>query len=323
MSAQNNSNRIEEFVGNGFLKPLLDKPNITDISFNGEALFYEDRNRGRREAGIAVNNEQVGDFLRQIANLSEKQFSYLSPILDVSFGKYRLNATFSSITRYKQQKAYSFSIRVATVGSAISEDPDFFPGESQSIILDMIKRKESIAIAGETGSGKTELQKYLLMNLEEATRVIVIDNIGELELCRGDGLIDLTFWQADDRFASSSFASLIRNALRNNPDYLILAETRGEEMQSALQAVMSGHPIITTLHAKDITYIPYRMARMAQVNPGDAGYADVLRDVYHHFENLIYVSKRMEGGRIKRRVESIGKLKDDKLEIIYNHGEGE
>lgn len=319
-----NQEKATAYLESSFLSPLLTKPGLTDVSFNGEALFYEDRHHGRKRAGINVNNEEVGAFLRQIANMCEKQFSYMNPILDVSFARYRLNATFQSITHVYEHKAFSFSLRISHDGSAVEEDPSFFPGKTKKLLLDALANNESIVIAGETGAGKTELQKFLLMNLKMATRVIVIDNIGELERCRGEGLLDLTSWMVDERFPDSTFPALIRNALRNNPDYLVVAESRGPEMLSTLNAVMSGHPIITTLHAKDVFSIPYRMARMAQSGDRNLVYEDLLGDIYHHFGLVVYVKKTVDSGLVRRRIYSLGRVNEQKkeVELIYQEKEG-
>ena len=310
-----NNKRLVEFLESSFLSPLLGKEGVTDISFNGEALFYQENRRGRRKADIKVTNEEVGAFLRQIANFSEHQFSYLSPIMDVFFGHYRLNATFFSIGRVFDKKAYSFALRIGHEGSAITKDRDFFPPGTREIILDSLSKKESIVIAGETGCGKTELQKYLLSCLEDNTHVIVIDNIEELEFARSDTGIDLTSWRVDPRFAESDFPALIRNALRNNPDYLVVAEARGEEMYDALRSVMSGHPIIMTLHALDIQAVPHRMARMASIDP-KLDFKELLNDIYHHFGIVIFLSKKKEGGCIQRRVAQIARFDGDKQCLI-------
>ncbi len=317
----NEPERIVEFVENSFLGPLLKRHDVTDVTFNGQEIFYEDRYRGHRASSIRVDNETVGAFLRQVANMAEKQFSYMNSNLDIHFGRYRLNATFFSVCRVYQKKAYSFALRIGTEGSAINDNPSFFPPGTREIILEALSKKESIVIAGETGSGKTELQKYLLLHLADATRVIVIDNLGELELCRGEGMIDLTFWQVDTRYPDSSYASLIRNSLRNNPDYLILAEARGKEMEEALQAVMSGHPIITTIHAKDLAAVPFRMARMAQGVAGKDGYEDVLADIYHHFSLIVCLRKEYKEGRVLRYVSSIGRMVESerRVETLFEY----
>lgn len=314
-----NPERAKDFLESSFLSPLLQREGITDISYNGESLFYEDASKGRRKSGILVSSEDVGSFLRQIANFCEKQFSYMSPILDVSFGKYRLNASFLSLTRVYDRKSYSFSLRIGRMGSAVMGDKEFFPGKTKPLLLDALLHGESIVIAGETGAGKTELQKYLIMQLPDATRVIVIDNIGELGLCRGDEMIDMTVWAVDENFEGADFPTLIRNALRNNPDYLIVAEARGGEMLSALNAVMSGHPIITTLHAKDLYSIPHRMARMAQTGDRNLVYEDLLTDIYHHFGLLVYVTKEKGKSGITRRISMLGRVneKTREIDILY------
>lgn len=318
-----NDEKLKEFLETSFISPLLEKEGITDISYNGEYIFYQSNKYGRRKSEIDVTPSQVASFLRQIANYSEKQFSFLDPILDVSFSRYRINATFLSLTRVRNKKSYSFSIRIAYEGSVLENDDSFFGGNSKRILLKAIKNKQSIVIGGETGAGKTELQKYLLMRLEPSSRVIVIDNVEELEMVRADDNLDLTSWVVDERNKKASYASLIKNALRNNPDYLVLAESRGEEMLDALNCVMSGHPIITTMHAKDIKAMPYRMARMAMMGEKKLEYDDLLGDIYHHFSLFVYVKRELIDGQVRRFIEAIAKPSEKKktVEIVYERND--
>lgn len=318
-----NDEKLKEFLETSFISPLLEKEGITDISYNGEYIFYQSNKYGRRKSEIDVTPSQVASFLRQIANYSEKQFSFLDPILDVSFSRYRINATFLSLTRVRNKKSYSFSIRIAYDGSVLENDDSFFGGNSKRILLKAIKNKQSIVIGGETGAGKTELQKYLLMRLEPSSRVIVIDNVEELEMVRADDNLDLTSWVVDERNKKASYASLIKNALRNNPDYLVLAESRGEEMLDALNCVMSGHPIITTMHAKDIKAMPYRMARMAMMGEKKLEYDDLLGDIYHHFSLFVYVKRELIDGQVRRFIEAIAKPNEKKktVELVYERNE--
>lgn len=318
-----NDEKLKEFLETSFISPLLEKEGITDISYNGEYIFYQSNKFGRRKSEIDVTPSQVASFLRQIANYSEKQFSFLDPILDVSFSRYRINATFLSLTRVRNKKSYSFSIRIAYEGSVLENDDSFFGGNSKRILLKAIKNKQSIVIGGETGAGKTELQKYLLMRLEPSSRVIVIDNVEELEMVRADDNLDLTSWVVDERNKKASYASLIKNALRNNPDYLVLAESRGEEMLDALNCVMSGHPIITTMHAKDIKAMPYRMARMAMMGEKKLEYDDLLGDIYHHFSLFVYVKRELIDGQVRRFIEAIARPNEKKktVEIAYERND--
>lgn len=297
--------RLLEELHSSFLSPLLSVEGVTDIAYNGEAIYFKTNLEGRKKAEIEVGPEEVGAFLRQLANLSEKQFSYLDPILDISFGLYRLNAAFHSVSRVNGRKSYSFSLRIASEEPILENSPSFFPKNSRKILLNALEKRHSIVIGGETGAGKTELQKYLLSHLAESTRVIVIDNVEELELTRS-GSLDLTSWLVDERNPKASYSALIKNALRNDPDYLILAESRGEEMLDALNCAMSGRPIITTLHSFDLASIPSRMARMAMMGGKNLGMEALLSDIIHHFQLYVYIGKKVKDGKIFRSIESIG-----------------
>ena len=308
-------NRLKESLETSFLAPLLSLEGITDISYNGEAIYYKTNSLGRRRSDIEINKDQISDFLRQIANLAEKQFSYLDPILDVNFDIYRLSATFHSLARVTGKKSYSFALRIASRTCLLDKDPSFFYKNSRKILLDAVKKRKSIVIGGPTGAGKTELQKYLLQQLDDATRVIVIDNVSELELTRGNANFDLTTWLTDDRVKKASYASLIRTALRYDPDYLLLAESRGEEMLDGLNCAMAGRPIITTIHSYDLESMPYRMARMAMMAGKQLEMDGLLRDILHHFPLFVYVDKIDDKGRTNRKITSIGWADEETMTV--------
>ena len=189
------NDKLLNYIENSFLKDLLKDDGITDISYNGKNIFYLHNKKGRLKAETTVDTNEVLDFIRQIANLSEKQFSYTIPFLDVSVGKYRINAVHPSIVRVKNDKSCSFSIRIGSEESRVLNDYDFINEKCRKYLDSAIRDEKSIVIAGETGSGKTELQKYLLLNLHNNARVIVIDNIEELEYVRINDDLDLTSWQ--------------------------------------------------------------------------------------------------------------------------------
>ena len=63
------------YLESSFLSPLLVQEGVTDISYNGESLFYVSNDKGRQRSSIEAKKEDVSSFLRQLANLTEKQFS--------------------------------------------------------------------------------------------------------------------------------------------------------------------------------------------------------------------------------------------------------
>ena len=303
--------RAVSFIEESFLKPLLEIEGVTDISFNGKAIFYLHNELGRLKSDILVSNEDVKAFLRHLANLCEQQFSYMNPFLDISIGKYRLNAVFHTVGRNENNKVYTFSLRIASSELKIYEGCDFLDENLNVLFKTLLNNNVSIVIGGITGSGKTEFQKYLIHSLKENTRLIVIDNILELDGIKEFDHLDLTIWQSDEKLHSTSIQNLVKNALRNNPDFIVVAESRGAEMIEVLNSSMTGHPIITTIHSYDAESLPNRMSRMVMMNDKKMDYKDVYYDVCHHFPIAIYLERDMKDGKVHRYIKKVLEISND------------
>ena len=311
--------KLLSYIESSFIGSLLKDPEITDVSYNGVSFFYVHNEKGRLKSDIKVSSEEVMNFIRQIANYSEKQFSYTIPSLDVSIGKYRLNAMHPSIVRVENDKACSFSLRISSKENRIEPNSEFINEECEKFLVSCLENEKSIMIAGATGSGKTELQKYLLSKLKKNSRVIVIDNVQELENLRQFEDLDLTSWQVIPNNPNASMEELIRNALRSNPDWLVVAEARGKEMSEVLTSVMTGHPIISTVHAYSLEATPKRICRMIMKADPTEKYEYILDDVYQHIKFYVYLNRKFgRDGVVHRYIESIGELqKDGSMKIIY------
>ena len=306
------------YLEESFLKDLLINPKVTDISYNGEDVFYVDNDFGRLKSDICIERQVAKDFVRQIANLSEKQFSFQSPKLDVSIGRYRINALHQSICRKNNEESVCFAIRIASSSLKFNEK-DSLSDEAKELLQVLINSNVSIVIGGQTGSGKTELQKYLISLMKENTRTIVIDNILELDQFKTEQCLDLNIWQVDEKREEASIENLVRNALRSNPDWLIVAESRGKEMLDVLNSSLTGHPIITTLHAFDIYSMPHRMVRMVMMNEQKMNFEDVYNDISYHMRFFIYLKRKyLNDGYVSRYISSISYLNNHNMEIIYD-----
>lgn len=310
--------RLINYINSSFISPLLNDDEITDITYNGVSVFYVHNKKGRLKSEISVTSNEALDFIRQIANYSEKQFSYAIPVLDVSVGKYRINAVHPLIVRVNNDKSCSFAIRINSDQSRIKDDKNFINEKCLKYLINCLEQEKSIVIAGPTGSGKTELQKYLLSLLRENTRVIVIDNVQELENLRSIENLDLTSWQISQNNTAATMEELIRNALRSNPDWIIVAEARGKEMNEVLNSAMTGHPIITTVHAKSIEVIPKRLAKLVLSADTSQKHEDILEDIYDHLGVYVFLGRKFDKtGNVIRYVDSIGEINNGKLDIVY------
>jgi len=309
---------IVEFIENSFIKSVLKNDNVTDISYNGESLYFVDNDKGRQKTSAQISQEDAKTFIRQIANMCEKQFSYQCPFLDVAIGKYRINAIHQSIGKRNNLDCIHFSIRISSETPLIYKKCSFFQKGIEELIDLILEANMSMVIGGITGTGKTEFQKYIISSMSEHTRVIVIDNVLELDSLSSLQNIDLNIWQADDKNPSASFQKLVKNALRCNPDWLIISESRGEEMVDVLNSSLTGHPIITTIHSFDLESMPNRMARMALMGNQLLSFEETLLDLSYHIRFYFYLKKDIKpNGTIDRYISSIGYLDNNKMNVLF------
>ena len=316
--------KFTSFIHDSFLSSLLEDPEITDISYNGKNIYYLHNFKGRKKADISIDESTAKDFIRQIANLSEKQFSFQNPKLDVSVGKYRINAVHQCIGRLNNQPCLTFCLRIASSQLLITDSSSFLNAPLIALFEVLLQSKMSIVVGGITGSGKTEFQKYLISKLEEMTRLIIIDNVLELDCLSIDKDLDINIWQSDEKNSEATIQALVKNALRSNPDWLLVAESRGKEMVEVLNSAMTGHPIITTIHAMNVSSMPTRIARMVMMNEQKQDFETLMQDIYYHFRFYVFLKRRIDkSGTVHRFIEEVAYVNEKgEKRTIYAHQNG-
>jgi pilus assembly protein CpaF len=295
------------YLENSILKSLLQQSDITDISFNGEAIFYQSSSYGRKKAPFTLTYEEAFQLIKQLANLMNMPFTFMDAIVDMSIARYRIFAVGPSVSRKQYEPSLTFAIRIHPIEKHVvikflTNDTPWF-----HLFKFLIKQQVSIVIAGKTGSGKTQLQKELLMVMHEASRVIILDNILEL-----DGLfipdLDLSVWQIKPMY---SIQKMVEGALRSHPDWLVIAESRGAEFKEVLRSVKTGHPIITTLHSDRLDHVYERMVSMLLIDES-ISHADQLKlEAKHAFPVIVQLVIHEVDGAIHRTIEQVS---------IHHHG---
>ena len=111
-----------------------------------------------------------------------------------------------------------------------------------------------IVITGPTGSGKTTTLYGALKELNTTElKILSAEDPVEYEL---EGVMQTAIQPS----AEVTFASLLRSFLRQDPDVIMVGEMRDEETaRIAVQAALTGHLVLTTLHTQDATSVVARM----------------------------------------------------------------
>jgi type IV pilus assembly protein PilB len=114
-----------------------------------------------------------------------------------------------------------------------------------------------ILVTGPTGSGKSTTLYTLLNQIRnEDKNIITVEDPVEF---RFDGVNQV---QVNEK-AGVSFASVLRNILRQDPDVIMVGEIRDRETADiAVRAALTGHLVISTLHTNDSVSTPTRLLDM-------------------------------------------------------------
>ncbi|WP_420451567.1 ATPase, T2SS/T4P/T4SS family [Ilumatobacter sp.] len=110
--------------------------------------------------------------------------------------------------------------------------------------------QRSGSIGGGTSSGKTSLLASTLTLVDDAERIVVVEDTAELA-CDADHQVRLEARPANpDGPPPIEVGDLVRTALRLRPDRLVVGEVRGDEVLGLVQAMNTGHDgSFSTLHA--------------------------------------------------------------------------
>lgn len=295
---------IEELLWNSFLRPYLEDETITDISFNGTTLWVQSNKIGRYVPDKQPTHDIVYRLGKRIADIQGKEFTTNNTILDTDLHQLRVNFVHEEVS----PSGCTFAIRVSKPRLVTSNLADFANQNVADLFSALIKAESNIIISGRTGAGKTELQKLLVGFIENHKKITLMEDTMDSHIKELYPEKDINSWRTlteDTRDKKVTFHDLNKAGLRNNPDWMIIAETRGGiEAYSMLESALTDHAIITTIHAKGAGAIPNRLISMIgqsyQVNELLLG-----QDIVNTFKFGVYLSTEFKEGGIKRFISEI------------------
>jgi len=115
------------------------------------------------------------------------------------------------------------------------------------------EKKSTMLIAGGTASGKTTALNALSTFIKPGQKVVSIEDTQELNLPHENWVPAVsrqTF--TDTQIGEINQFDLLRAALRQRPDIIIVGETRGKEAYTLFQAMATGHGGFSSIHADSI-----------------------------------------------------------------------
>ncbi len=290
-------------VGFGKIDAIMKDPNIEDISCDGIGLpiyiFHRNPIYGEIPTNIIFDTkEDLDPFVMKLAQKCNRTISVAKPLMDGSLPDgSRVQITYGTdIAR----RGSNFTIRKFFRVPLTPIDLINY-GTVDALILAYlwlaIEKERSILISGTTATGKTTLLNVLSLFIEPNLKIVSIEDTAEIQLPQTNWMPQITragFGQGE--YGGIEMYDLLRAALRQRPDYLIVGEVRGKEASVLFQAMSTGHPSLSTLHADTIEAVIDRLT----TRPIDLPLA-----LLENLDIIIFLEKTKKADKFTRRIGKI------------------
>lgn len=298
-----------DLIGMNQIEPLLRDYFIEDIECNGfntPIYIVHRKYRNLRTNAIFSDMHSLARFVEKLAQKCGQYVSYANPLLDGTLPDgSRVNATY---TEDVTSKGPSFTIRKFTKEPWTPVKLMEFRTVSPEILAYIwlaIEHKSNILVIGGTGSGKTSFLNAMAFFVPPAARVVSIEDTREINLKHenwlpavaraGAGTATIT----GEKHGEVSLFDLLKESLRQRPDYIIVGEIRGKEAFVMFQAMSTGHPSMGTMHAESTnTVIKRLMMPPISLSPS----------MVEALDALCIITPAKVGGKDVRRISQIDEL---------------
>ncbi len=260
---------IRDYVRFGPLDVLMSDENVEDISCDGVGIpvfIYHSKYESIRTDIRFDDEERLNSYIIQLGQRCGKQVSVSNPILDGTTPEgHRVQATYadevstrgSSITVRRFKKEPFTPIKIIKYNTA---SPEMI-----AYLWLMVENEKSSIVAGGTACGKTATLNSMTLFIPPGLKIVSLEDTREINLPHENWIpsttrAGMTMSQGKGKDPGEvDMYDLVRNALRQRPDYIIVGEVRGEEAHDMFQAMATGHVTYSTMHADSVQSMVHRL----------------------------------------------------------------
>ena len=295
---------IRDKLGMGVLQPLILDENIEDISCSGIGpIFVEHKIFDSLRTSFGFDNEtELDNFVLRLSERIKKPVTVRVPVVDASLPDgSRINIVYGSDV---SRNGSNFTIRKFTeTPLSILELVQFgsLSYEMAAFLSLAMEEGLNIFVSGETASGKTTLLNAMTVFIEANAKIVSIEDTAEVQVPHPNWIREVTRQaKAGEEGSGVGMFDLLKAALRQRPDEIIIGEIRGEEGLIAFQAMQTGHSCISTFHASSVSKLIQRLTGSPISVPKT--YVDNL--------NLVVIQEgvKLPDGKQGRRATSISEI---------------
>ena len=302
-----------DLIGYGKIETMMRDPNIEDVSCDGpgvEIFVYHRRFESLRTNVMWEDELELERYIIRMAQRCGKHISIAEPLLD---------ATLMDGSRIVMTLGREVSTKGSTFTIRRFRDEPFTPVDllefktfsSMQIAFFWLAMQYgmSMLFVGGTASGKTTSLNACSLFLPWQHKIVSIEETRELNLphpnwipgCTRQGFGGEGSSGGGKAAGEVDMYDLLRAALRERPEYIIVGEIRGEEAYVLFQAMATGHTTYSTFHADSIQSLVHRLENKP---------IEIPRVLIPALDGIsIQIQTRISGKRVRRNkaiVEIIG-----------------
>lgn len=257
------------FIGYNEIDALIQDPNIEDISCDGinTPVYIIHRRYGSVKTSIIFDDlDNLREFVIKMAERCGRYVSYAEPILDGTLPDgSRVSATLAGDVA---TRGPTFTIR------KFGEKP-FSPTDQIDLKTTntellayfwyLIEHGANMLIIGGTATGKTAFLNSICMFIPPEKKIVSIEDTREIRIPHENWISGLSRTgfgiplPTGEKYGEVTMYDLLRESFRQNPDYVIVGETRGREAYVMFQGMASGHTSLSTFHANSVDAVIKRL----------------------------------------------------------------
>lgn len=295
---------VRDKVGMGTIDVMIKDTYIEDISCAGlGSIFLEHKIFKAVKSAITFEtHEDLDDFVLRLSEQIKRPVTLRNPIVDATLPDgSRINIVFG---REVSRRGSNFSIRKFTeTPLSIIELVEFgsISYEMAAYLSVVIEDGMNLFVVGETASGKTTLLNAITTFIPLSHKIVSIEDTPELQVPHANWIREVSRAPGQgEKGASVSMFDLLKAALRQRPNVIIIGEIRGEEGSIAFGAMQTGHEVMSTFHASNVEKLIQRLTGNPISIPKT--YIDNLNVVV--CQNAV----KLPNGKLGRRATSISEI---------------
>jgi flagellar protein FlaI len=257
---------IRDKIDMGVLKPFLSDTYIEDISCDGVGpIFIEHKIfKGLKSVIEFKVSSELDEFVIKVAERIKRPITYRNPLVDSTLPDgSRINIVYGTeISKHGS----NFTIRkvneipLSILNIIESNGLDY---ASAAYLWICVEYGMSVFVSGETASGKTTLLNAITTFIPPENKIVTIEDTPELNVPHRNWIREVALAKGKGEGTGAAgevtMFDLLKAALRQRPNQILVGEIRGVEGSVAFGAMQTGHPVMSTFHAASVEKLIQRL----------------------------------------------------------------